>query len=876
MSDCLFLPSPQGPGGARQLGGWDALWMSLGEGEAERLPTGVGGGWKSIEVPRQLAAREGRQAIWYRNEFARPEHGGRVLLRFGGAFLATNVWLNGRLLGSHYGYFAPFGFDITPYLKTQNLLVVCCESPVEPQPDKKRHVMGLFNDGELRPYPASAYGSLPEPYEWEVPVGLWRPVELEYIGPIAIDWMRIKPHIEAGDGRLEVEARLRNLDGRHMSGSVEVAVVVPGREPLRLHRDVGIAGGASETLTMRLALPGARRWEPWRFGDQVLNGISLTVSSGGQESARVEDKFAFRDIEAEIGPRRWNFRVNGRAMFLRGACYAPSYRLDQLNSARFDSDLKLARETNLDALRVVANVLPLDFYKRADAAGMLIVQDLPLTRAYAYQARNDEARFFENAIREQQAEMIELLRNRPSVAMWIAHDDPPWLAANADLGDMHAVRLDHTIDQELKAAFDKQDGTRPALAASGEVDRHMFLGWDSGSWKDIADVDPFFVSAFGAQSMPSVGSAAWDGIGSRWPVPDDDVAWRYAGFQPALWAERGVGLPSEHTSLDAYIEESQQYQAGLVRTAAEHLRARKFEPCWGAFAFHLIDPHPAIGFGMVDSARVPKLALAALAEAFRATRVLIEPRGFETALPFGRLYVGGAPLSARLIVVNDDPEIYGAGTVRWTITRERSAERRGMERLRDAVQRKSYAGVAGCEVPTVHEPAIVAADITVPLAAEGDYRLDAVLEVGGREVDSAALTFSVAASAAPRRPRHEIPRYVAERLADLSGLRAEPDGLSLVLENRTRPAVMTVMTGLRLDGVVIARPEIKVDTEAGRAPLPERLELPLGRRLRLHVITGTRLPPGAHSLEADVTVPGVASGRLVIEGIVPASRPAGQ
>jgi len=33
----------------------------------------------------------------------------------------------------------------------------------------------------------------------------------------------------------------------------------------------------------------------------------------------------------------------------------------------------------------------------------------------------------------------------------------------------------------------------------------------------------------------------------------------------------------------------------------------------------------------------------------------------------------------------------------------------------------------------------------------------------------------------------------------------------------------------------------------------------------IHVVTGAPLGAGAHSLEADVTVPGVASGRLVIE-----------
>src|SRR2546428_9924715 len=136
--------------------------------------------------PGKLAAHEGRQSVCYRPEFPRRDHAGRVVLRIGGAFLATNVWLNGRLLGSHYGYFAPFGFDLTPYLKAENLLVICCESPIETQPEKKRHIMGLFNDGDLKPYPASAYASLPDPYRWEVPVGLLRPVGLEYIGPIAI------------------------------------------------------------------------------------------------------------------------------------------------------------------------------------------------------------------------------------------------------------------------------------------------------------------------------------------------------------------------------------------------------------------------------------------------------------------------------------------------------------------------------------------------------------------------------------------------------------------------------------------------------------------------------------------------------------------
>lgn len=866
MSDSLFMPLAQRMAGRRELTGWEAVWMPLGEGEAERLTIGRGTGWKPIEVPRQLSAQVGRQSVWYRTEFPRPDHAGRVVLRIGGAFLATNVWLNGRLLGSHYGYFAPFGFDLTPYLKPENLLVICCESVVETQPETKRHIMGLFNDGDLKPYPASAYSSLPEPYRIEVPLGLWQPVQLEYIGPIAVDWLRVKPSFEGGDGRLEVEARLRNLDGRQMDGEVELVVPAPGRDALRLRREVRLAGGMEQTVTMRLAFPGAKRWDPWRLGAQHLYRAEVIarVDDGG-ESSRVDDVFAFRELSWDIGPRRWSISVNGRPMFLRGACYAPSYRLDELTPEIFASDIAIAKEVNLDALRVVAGVLPADFYRQADEAGILVFQDLPLTGTYVYHGRADEARFFESAARQQQAEMVSMLHNHPSIALWTAHDEPPWLATNFDLGDVHAVRQNHSIDQELKSLFEKLDPSRPAVAASGDVDLHLMLGWSDGAWRDIGHVEPMMVSAFGAQSLPSVDSPAWDGIGKRWPVADDEPAWRHAGFQPINWAERGAGLPSAHQSLEHYVEASQSYQADLVRYAAEHLRTRKFESCWGAFVYHLVDPFPGIGFGLLDGVRRPKLALEALAEAFKPTRLIIEPLAFEGARPFGVLQNPDVPFAAHLVIVNDDPQVMGRGTVRWSVTREKAAGARGLDRVRDAVQKKSYSGSVEVEVPTAFEPAVSATTLSLPLGAEGQYRLEASLTLSGRVIDRAELPFHVTSTLPSVRHRPEIPRYLAERLADLRSLRSEPQGMSFALENRTRPAVLVGVTGLRLDGVLVTGHQLQIETNAGLAPLPKRLDMPLGRRLVVHVVTGGPIGAGTHSLEADVTVPGIASGRLVIE-----------
>jgi len=461
--------------------------------------------------------------------------------------------------------------------------------------------------------------------------------------------------------------------------------------------------------------------------------------------------------------------------------------------------------------------------------------------------------------------MVAMLQNHPSIAVWIAHDNPPWLATNFDLGEVHAVRQNHSIDQELKSSFERLDPSRPAIAASGEVDIHLMLGWDEGSWRDIGLVEPLMVSAFGAQALPSIESPAWDAIGKRWPVPDDDPAWRHAGFQPVNWAERGVGLPSAHQSLDGYVRDSQRYQEKLIRYAAEHLRTRKFESCWGGFAFHLVDPFPGIGFGLLDGARRPKLALKALTEAFRATRLIIEPLALAPARAVGFVQSPRVPFVARLVTVNDDPSVAGRGVVRWSVTREKRGGTRGLDRVRDAMQKTSYSGSVEVEVPTAFEPAVVATTLSLPLAAAGEYRLETTLTVEGTVVDRSDLAFSVAPVAPPTAPRPEIPRYLAERLADLHSLRPEKLGLSFAIENRTRPAVLVAVTGLRLDGVLVTGHQLQIETNAGLAPLPKRLDMPLGRRLVLHVVMGEPIAAGAHSLEADVTVPGVASGRLVIE-----------
>jgi hypothetical protein len=98
------------------------------------------------------------------------------------------------------------------------------------------------------------------------------------------------------------------------------------------------------------------------------------------------------------------------------------------------------------------------------------------------------------------------------------------------------------------------------------------------------------------------------------------------------------------------------------------------------------------------------------------------------------------------------------------------------------------------------------------------------------------------------------------------------DGLRFVLHNRTRPAVLTGVRAFYLDGHRLDAPRLLVETDAGRVPFPRKVELPMERDVVLLLELDQTLEPGEHELEMDLTVPGVASGRVRVRGLVTEGR----
>ena len=115
----------------------EVISVLSGPWEAKADPTDVGlersyyldnseGDWIRVDIPHQWQLTpqfKGYSGVmWYRKKFSfSGSTRGRIWLVFEGVFYRADVWLNGKYLGGHSGYFYPFKFDVTKILRENNL-----------------------------------------------------------------------------------------------------------------------------------------------------------------------------------------------------------------------------------------------------------------------------------------------------------------------------------------------------------------------------------------------------------------------------------------------------------------------------------------------------------------------------------------------------------------------------------------------------------------------------------------------------------------------------------------------------------------------------------------------------------------------------------
>jgi hypothetical protein len=422
-SDCLLLALPQGMERQR-VETWSVRRFPLGEGEEQGFhrPRTPPGEWSSPH-PVTLRGRPGDSAAWYRTEFAHPGWGERTLLRFDGAFTAANVWLNGRLLGSHFGFPGHFGFDISSFLETSNVLAVCVEAGSMP--------------GQLPP----ALGQLSDEDGPWWPLGLVGRVWLEQVGSVVVEALDSTWRLQPGQAEATLRTSIRNLDGRDMEVVVAWQLLAPEADSaqVRLRRAVTVGGRQSATLETHLAVDRPLLWWPWTLGRQDLYTVAAQVDQGGRRSTIAAREVGIREVSLEPSAGGVSWTVNGRRHFPRGAVLPP------LPPGEGGDPIGAWRMAGLD-LAVSRGQVPSErTAASADRAGVLLVVDPP---AFSPGQGDEEAHH------DHLREAIGLVSSHASAAVLLQRgggstgsslptasaSEEPYTVTGADRADVERVR----------------------------------------------------------------------------------------------------------------------------------------------------------------------------------------------------------------------------------------------------------------------------------------------------------------------------------------------------------------------------------------------------------------------------------------------------
>ncbi|MBO0729844.1 MAG: hypothetical protein J2P57_11335 [Acidimicrobiaceae bacterium] len=599
-------------------------------------------GWEKVDVPghwRSVPAfADSDGPLFYRRrlEAAAPGEGTRAWLRFEGIFYQGDAWFDGTYLGDTEGYFFPHVFEITDTLRdrTEHVLAVevACQRPADLT--AKRNLTGIFQHWDCID-PA-----------WN-PGGIWAPVGIHHTGPIRIESLRVTcPDATPQRATLHLEAHLDAAEPG--TATVTTTVTDDSGAVVHAHDEAHTLAEGRNRVRWRIRLADPRLWWPHALGDQPLHQVHVAVRNPDMPSDERTVTTGLRQVRM----RNFVASVNGEQLFLKGTNLGPTRRaLGEATPDELEHDIALAREANLDLVRIAAHISRRETYEAADRLGMLVWQDLPLQWGY-HGVRKQAVR--------QAREAVTLLGHHPSIAVWCGHNEPLALDTTADpqlwryvAGQALPSWNKTVLDRSVRRALDKADRSRPVVAHSGVLphpawatDTHVYFGWYHGHERDFpAALARFpilarFVSEFGAQAVPDSAEFMQP---ERWPDLDWELLERAYCLQKRLLDDR---VPiADGASFDEWRAATQAYQATVVRFHIETLRRLKYRPTGGFCQFMLADAQPAVTWSVLDHTRAPKAAWQALVEACAPVTVIADR-------PAAR-YEAGDRFRANVHVVND-------------------------------------------------------------------------------------------------------------------------------------------------------------------------------------------------------------------------------
>jgi hypothetical protein len=323
---------------------------------------------------------------FYRRDIFIPgtARGKRLFLRFDAAAFRTVFWLNGEKIAEDTEAFLPIEFEITgcvKYGEDNELLVGTQVASAMKYKDE--------NNKNRLDYPQGSFWGDQVAGIWQDVWLLTRPTEyirdLFAVTDVANHTLKVRCVHTGGEG----------LSIRLQLGEIEHHVPIP-------------CGDSGETaIEWRY---GENDMELWDIGNPKLYNLKASLYRFDARLDEHEIRIGFRSFTAE-GDR---FYLNGRVVNLRNdSWHYMGYAVQTEAFAR--AYYAMARDANVNIIRLHAQPFPSFYYDIADEMGMLLVSESAIWASHCDFSYNPD--FFENS-KNHLRRMIYRDRNHPSVVMW--------------------------------------------------------------------------------------------------------------------------------------------------------------------------------------------------------------------------------------------------------------------------------------------------------------------------------------------------------------------------------------------------------------------------------------------------------------------------
>jgi len=612
------------------------------------------GKWTSVNIPH-FGPPLGRAVTYYFKEIdvTKEYLTDKLFICFKGVDYKASIFLNGRYIGSHEGFFAPFEFDLASVVhQGKNQLLIKVENDFTTfggKDDQGNHVVGdkiYATTGVGYDEPVLGWHQCPPG------MGIYQDCYLETRSSIHINDLYIRPLTNQSSAEAWIEVNnleqypakvklLLSVYGQNFTDTIfenkeyiPSTTYVPGVGDLAKPSDWGVSvlkmGYGTNYLKVPIQFKNFRTWTsqtPWLYQLQVR----VLDSNNKIVDTRIQ-QFGMRSFTMDtVNIPKGKMFLNGEMIRLRGANSMGFEQQDVMkkNYGQLVDDILLAKLCNLNYLRFTQRPVQPEVYDMCDKLGMLNQTDLPL---FGSLRRNQ----FAQAVKQAE-EMERLVRLHPSTVMvtYINERFPnaegnPQRSLNTAEEYYHLFSaLDQAVllnnpDRVIKSGDGDYDPPSPGLP-----DNHCYNTWYNGHglglgklykgyWQLVKPDWYYGCGEFGAEGLDPMNVMQKYYPASWLPsTKEEEKTWTANRISQSQTHRFHYMWYNTQHSVQDWIDASQDHQAWSMKFVAESFRR---DPRMMSFAVHLfIDAWPAGWMkSIMDVDRQPK-------KAFFAYRNALEP-----------------------------------------------------------------------------------------------------------------------------------------------------------------------------------------------------------------------------------------------------------